>query len=265
MDGFKLYWHSMCMLMKSRLQYPLSFFLQTLAQIVMQGGELLAVLLIIDRFDTLNQWSGGDLLFFFGLMSVIFYLTECFARGVTCFPPLVQQGKLDTFLLRPRGVLAQALCYQMDPRRVGTVAVGAATMLMGAAQAQVAWTGLKLLALLEAVAAGGVMIMGLFLIDAMLSIHSVKSIEVVNVLTYGGRSACQYPLDIYPKPLKTLFLFVAPFGLTVHAPAAYILGKNLFGWPDWTAFVTPLSGPLFFGAMYLLFQRAMRYYRSTGS
>ena len=46
MDGFKLYWHSMCMLMKSRLQYPLSFFLQTLAQIVMQGGELLAVLLI---------------------------------------------------------------------------------------------------------------------------------------------------------------------------------------------------------------------------
>ena len=243
MDGFKLYWHSMCMLMKSRLQYPLSFFLQTLAQIVMQGGELLAVLLIIDRFDTLNQWSGGDLLFFFGLMSVIFYLTECFARGV----------------------LAQALCYQMDPRRVGTVAVGAAAMLMGAAQAQVAWTGLKLLALLEAVAAGGVMIMGLFLIDAMLSIHSVKSIEVVNVLTYGGRSACQYPLDIYPKPLKTLFLFVAPFGLTVHAPAAYILGKNLFGWPDWTAFVTPLSGPLFFGAMYLLFQRAMRYYRSTGS
>ena len=162
-------------------------------------------------------------------------------------------------------MLAQALCYQMDPRRVGTVAVGAAAMLMGAAQAQVAWTGLKLLALLEAVAAGGVMIMGLFLIDAMLSIHSVKSIEVVNVLTYGGRSACQYPLDIYPKPLKTLFLFVAPFGLTVHAPAAYILGKNLFGWPDWTAFVTPLSGPLFFGAMYLLFQRAMRYYRSTGS
>ena len=265
MDGFKLYWHSMCMLMKSRLQYPLSFFLQTLAQIVMQGGELLAVLLIIDRFDTLNQWSGGDLLFFFGLMSVIFYLTECFARGVTCFPPLVQQGKLDTFLLRPRGVLAQALCYQMDPRRVGTVAVGAAAMLMGAAQAQVAWTGLKLLALLEAVAAGGVMIMGLFLIDAMLSIHSVKSIEVVNVLTYGGRSACQYPIDVYPLALRAIFLLIAPFGMVIHAPAAYILEKPLFGWPAWTAFVCPLMGGVCFGVMYALFRFALRYYRSTGS
>ena len=109
MDTIRLYLHSMRMLIRSQLQYPFSFFLQTLAQLVMEGGEMLAVVLLVDRFDHLNQWGAGDLYFFFGLMSVTFYLTECFGRGITGnFPYLVRTGQLDTFLLRPRGVLTQA-------------------------------------------------------------------------------------------------------------------------------------------------------------
>lgn len=104
MDTIRLYLHSMRMLIRSQLQYPLSFFLQTLAQLVMEGGEMLAVILLVDRFEHLNQWGAGDLYFFFGLMSVTFYLTECFGRGITGnFPYLVRTGQLDTFLVRPRG------------------------------------------------------------------------------------------------------------------------------------------------------------------
>ena len=80
----------MQMLMKSQLQYPVSFLMQTLAQLVMEGGEFMAVLLIVDRFDHLNQWTPGNLYFFFGMMSVTFYLTEIFGRGITGnFPSLV--------------------------------------------------------------------------------------------------------------------------------------------------------------------------------
>ena len=265
MDTIRLYFRSMKMLLKSHLQYPASFFLQLCSQAIMLGGELMAVLLIIDRFDALNQWTGGDLLFFFGVMSVTFYIMECFARGVTNFGPLVQKGTLDIFLLRPRGVLTQVICYQLDPRRLTAILVGVAAMIMGSGQSGIEWTALKALALAESIAFGGLVVLGLFFIEAMFSIRSVKSIEVVNALTYGGRSACQYPIDIYPGPLKLLFTAVAPFALTIHMPVSYILGKNLFGWPDAAAFFCPLIGGAFFFIMYLLFQHAMRYYRSTGS
>jgi hypothetical protein len=66
----------MGILIKCQLQYPLSFLLQTLAQLIMEGGEMLAVILLVNRFDHLNRWTGGDLYFFFGLMSVTFYLTD---------------------------------------------------------------------------------------------------------------------------------------------------------------------------------------------
>ena len=117
----------------------------------------------------------------------------------------------------------------------------------------------------ESVLLGSLLVMALFLIEAVFCIHSVKSVELVNALTYGGRSACQYPIDIYPRPLRLLFTVIAPFALVLHVPAAYILGKPLYGWPDAAAFLCPLAGAAAFALLYAVFQRAMRYYRSTGS
>ena len=266
MDTFRLYCRSMSMLIKSQLQYPLSFLMQTLAQLVMEGGEMMALILLIDRFDRLNQWGPGDLYFFFGVMSVSFYLTEIFGRGVTGnFPYLVRTGQLDTILLRPRGVLTQVLCSAADPRRITCIAVGVVSLVLGSRLSEIAWSPLKALLLAEIFFFSFWLLLGLFMIEAILCIHSVKSVEIANTLTYGGRSACEYPSDIYPRPLRILFTVIAPFALVMHVPASAILDKTLFGWPMWAAFVTPLSGLVLFGVMYLLFRKAMRFYRSTGS
>jgi len=109
------------------------------------------------------------------------------------------------------------------------------------------------------------LILALFMIEAIFMIYSVKSVELVNALSYGGRSACEYPIDIYPRPLRILFTAVAPFALVLHVPSAYILEKPLYGWPSWTAFVCPLAGAVFFGLIYVVFRKAMTHYRSTGS
>ena len=266
MDTIKLYLHSMRMLIRSQLEYPASFIMQTLAQLVMEGGEMMAVILLVDRFERMNRWEAGDLFFFFGLMSVTFYLTECFGRGITGnFPNLVRTGQLDTFLARPRGTLTQVLCSAVDPRRIACIAVGITAMGIGCGMSRVTWSLPKALLLAEAVICGFFLLLGLFTIEGIFCIYSVKSVELVNALTYGGRSACEYPVDTFPRPLRVLFTAVAPFALTLQQPGSVILDKPLFDWPVWTAFLSPLSGPAIFGLIWLWFQRTMRYYRSTGS
>ena len=266
MNTLRLYFKSIGMLLKSQLQYPSSFIMQTLAQLVMEGGEMMVVILIVDRFESLKGWSGGNLYFFFGIMSVSFYLTELFGRGITGdFPTMVRTGRLDTFLIRPRGILTQVLCGGTDPRRITCIAVGVAALIMGSNLSGIVWSPLKVLALVESIAMSCLLILGLFMIEAIFSIFSVKSVELVNAITYGGRSACQYPIDIYPLPLRALFTVIAPFALTMHVPASWILDKTLYGWPVWTAFVTPLAGAVVFAVMTALFHLAMRHYRSTGS
>ena len=266
MNTLKLYYKSIGMLLRSHLQYPSSFIMQTIAQLVMEGGEMLAVILIVDRFGSLKEWSGGDLFFFFGIMSVSFYLTEMFGRGITGdFPSMVRTGRLDTFLVRPRGILTQVMCAGTDPRRITCVAVGVTAIIMGSNISGIQWTPLKALALAESIAMSCLLILGLFMIEAIFSIFSVKSVELVNAITYGGRSACQYPINVYPLPLRALFTVIVPFALTLHVPASYIMDKPLYGWPTWTAFVTPLSGVLVFCIMTVVFHLGMRHYRSTGS
>ena len=266
MNTIRLYIKSIGMLLKSHLQYPSSFFMQTLTQLVMEGSEMMVVILVVDRFDRLKNWSGGNLYFFFGMMAVSFYLTEMFGRGITGdFPMMVRTGRLDTFLTRPRGVLTQVLCGGTDPRRITCVAVGVAALIMGSNLSGIVWTPLKVFVLLESIAMSCLLILGLFMIEAIFCIFSVKSVELVNAITYGGRSACQYPIDIYPLPLRVLFTVFAPFALTMHVPAAWIMDKPLYGWPVWTAVVTPFSGAVVFTIMTGLFHLALRHYRSTGS
>lgn len=266
MDTIKLYLHSMRMLIRSQLEYPASFILQTIAQLVMEGGEMLAVILLVDRFERMNRWVAGDLFFFFGIMSVTFYLTECFGRGITGnFPYLIRTGQLDTFLARPRGILTQVLCSAVDPRRITCIAVGIAALVMGCQLSHVTWTVLKAALFAEAVVCGFFLLLGLFTVEGIFCIYSVKSVELVNALTYGGRSACQYPVDAFPRPLRVLFTVLAPFALTLQQPASVILDKPLFDGPVWTAFLSPLSGIVVFALVWLWFQRTMRYYRSTGS
>ena len=266
MNTVRLYIRSMGILLKSQMQYPLSFLLQTLAQLIMEGGEMLAVILLVNRFDHLRQWTAGDLYFFFGLMSVTFYITECFGRGITGdFPSMVRTGQLDTLLIRPRGILTQVLCSAVDPRRMTCIAVGTVSLILGSRLSHVEWTAANILLLAESIFCGFWLILGLFLIEAILCIHSVKSVEIANALTYGGRSACQYPADAFPRSLRMLFTVIAPFALVMHIPASRILGKSIFGWPTWAAWISPLSGLVLFAVMVLLFSKAMRFYRSTGS
>ena len=257
--------HAMRLNLRSAAQYRASFLMATLSQLVMTLGDLLAVLVLMERFTGLGQWTPGEILFFFGVMQVTFSLVEFLARGVTDFPPQVGSGKFDAMLLRPRGLLTQVACSQLDPRRLGIMIVGLAAMVMASAKLHIAWTLGKIVLLLVAVVGSFLLLTGLFLIEATAAFFSVKSIEMINVVTYGGRTACQYPVDIYPGPLRTLFTWVAPFGLCMHLPVSFLLGKPMMDVPLWAAYIAPLTGAAFFLIMTVVWKIGVKHYRSTGS
>ena len=257
--------HAMHLNLRSAAQYRASFLMATASQLVMTLGDLIAVLVLMERFTGLGQWQPGEILFFFGVMQVTFALVEFLARGITSFPPLVSSGRFDAMLLRPRRLLTQVACSQMDPRRLGVMIVGAAAMALASARLHILWTAEKAALLILAVLGSFLLLTGLFLIEATVSFFSVKSIEMINVVTYGGRTACQYPVDIYPAPLRTLFMYVAPFGLCMHLPVSVLLGKPLLDVPVWAAYLAPLTGGVFFLIMTLVWRVGVRHYRSTGS
>ena len=257
--------HSLKMLWKSAAQYRSSLVMQVIAQLIMTAGDLLAVLVLMDRFLHIGRWQPAEVLFFFGVMQLTFAVTECFNRGLGTFHNMIGTGSFDTVLLRPRNLLLQVICSQVDPRRFGSFSVGVAAVVLASRTLRLRWSGAKLLLLGETVLGSLMLLMGLFLIEATVCFFSVRSIEMVNTLTYGGRTTCQYPIDIYPKPLRLLFLYVAPIALCMHLPVSIILEKPMFDIPGWCAYLTPLAGLIFFLLMARCWYFGVRRYRSTGS
>jgi len=257
--------HSVRMLMKSAMQYRSSLLMQVIAQFVMTGGELMAVTVLLSRFRVVGHWGASEIMFFFGVMQASFALTELFGRGIAAFQGFVGRGEFDSVILRPRPLLLQVMCSQLDPRRIGSFLVGAAAVAMAATQLEITWTVGKLLLMAEVVVCSVLLLLGLFLIEATMCFFSVKSIEMVNVLTYGGRSTCQYPVDIFPTPLRVLFSYVAPVALCMHWPVSWVLEQPMVDMAQGWYYVTPLAGGVFFALMASVWYAGAKHYRSTGT
>jgi ABC-2 type transport system permease protein len=245
------------------MQYRASLLMQVLAQFVMTAGEMLAVVVLLSRFKVVGHWGAGEIMFFFGVMQSSFALTELFGRGITSFPWFVQRGEFDALILRPRPLLVQVMVSQLDPRRLGGVIVGVIAMLVAGSRLNIAWTAAKALLLTEVVVCCMMLLLGLFMIEATVSFFSVKSIEMVNILTYGGRTACQYPVDVYPNVLRFLFTYLAPFAMCMHWPVSYVIGAPMVALPTWPYFVTPLAGAVFFAVMNLILFRSFIFRRKS--
>lgn len=257
--------HAMRMNLKSAAQYRVSFLMQNISQFVMVGGEFLAVVVLMTRFTSLGQWSAYEIMFYWGVMQLTFSLCECLGRGISTFAYYVGNGDFDTILLRPKSLLQQVVAHRLDPRRLGGMIVGGGAIALACTHLGIVWTAEKIGLTLIAALGGFFLILGLFLIEATVSFFSVRSIEMVNVLTYGGRQTCQYPVDIYPKPLRILFTWVAPFALSMHLPISVVLGKPLFDVPMALVWLAPLAGPVFFLLMTRVWYMGARHYRSTGT
>ncbi len=262
----KYVFHAFRMQWRCATEYRMSFWMQTLAQLAMSSGELLGVVVLLNRFTSAGQWSADEVLFFFGMMHLTFAVTECIGRGLTMFARIVQAGEFDQMLLRPRNLLVQVLCSRTDPRRLGTAVLGIVLMCISVTRLQIPWTFARTILLLLSAAGTVMLLLGLFLIQATAAFLSIQSIEAVNVLTYGGRTACEYPLDIYPKPLRLLFMYIAPFGLCMHWPVSVLLRHPMLTWAEWTAFIAPMAGVAFFFLIAYVWRKfGIRHYCSTGT
>ena len=107
----------------------------------------------------------------------------------------------------------------------------------------------------------------LFVFQATLSFWTVESLEIMNMLTYGGVEASQYPLTIYEDWFRKFFTFVIPLGCVSYFPVVAILGiDDPLGTTRLFQVLAPATGMLFLGLSLLFFHFVgLRHYQSTGS
>jgi len=252
--------------LRGQVQYRVSFALQVASSFTSTFVELLALLILFRTFNDLGGWSVGEVAFLYGLASVAFALAELFGEGLEDASRMIREGEFDRVLTRPVASLLQVLTADIQLRRIGRLTQGLLAFGLAQRWTVIDWTPLKGLLLLGAIGSTTVVFLTVFLIGASICFWTVESSEFQNIFTYGGTELASNPLQIYPRLLQGIFLYIVPLGLTTYYPALHILAKpDPLSLPPFVPFLAPLVAALFLGVGLIVWEFGMRHYQSTGS
>lgn len=256
-----LYWKYVKILFKSQLEYRTSFILLSIGQIFVPFSVFLGIYFLFQRFQEIKGWSLWEVALCYGIIHIAFSLTECFARGFDNFSRLVVTGDFDRILVRPRSTIVQVLGSQFEFTRIGRLFQAVVIFIIALTKVQIDWNIIKILTFILMIISGIFIFAGIYMIGATICFFTIEGLEVINILTDGGREISQYPINIYKDWVKKLFTFVIPYGVVNYLPLLYVLGKNnqvIYAF-------TPLLGILFIIPCILIWNYGVKHYLSTGS
>ena len=228
---------------------------------------MVAVWALFDRFGDVQGWRIGEVALFYGLVNCMFAIADALGRGFDVLgTEFLRTGTFDRLLLRPRPLALQLMGHDVRVSRLGRLMQGVAVLAFGTAQAGVVWTSDAVAIALFALAGGVALFLGILVLQGTLSFWTVESLEVANVLSYGGVQAAQYPLALYARWFRRVLTFAVPLACVAYYPVLAILGKaDPLGAPGWAGMVSPLAGFVFLAAAFGAWRIGLRHYASTGS
>lgn len=265
---FAIYLRLLRVQFRSQLQYRASFLFLLFGTGLVSVLEFSSLALVMQRFDTIRGWTVGEVAFLYGLVEIAFGLMDMTFSGFDPqrFGQEVRKGTFDQVLLRPVPVTVQVLGSDFALRRVGKILTGFGILGFAFSSTAIAWTPLKLL--LVPVMIGSMLCFfgGLFVVGATITFWTVESIEVMNILTYGGSYVISHPMHILQNWLRNFFTFVVPAIFLNYYPALYILEKtDPLGMPAWAPFAAPVVGVGTLLLSLVFWQHGVRSYQSAGS
>ena len=267
MNALALYGRYAATSVRAQFSYAGMLAMMSFGQFLVTIIEFLGIWALFRRFDHIVGWRLGDVALFYGLVSVTFSIGDAITRGFDVFGSVfVRTGAFDRLLLRPRSLTLQLMGYELRLTRVGRMAQGIAVFAWGAAVTHFAFTPAAVAILAFAVIGGVAMFSGLFVMQASLAFWTVESLEAVNIFTYGGEAAAEYPMNVYAGWFRNFLTFVVPVGCVTYLPMLAAMGRSdPLGAPDWILPLAPLAGFAFLAVGLFIWRFGVRHYTSTGS
>jgi ABC-2 type transport system permease protein len=249
---------------RSQLRYRISLCFNLLGYFVIFWSEFAAIWILFRHFGTLAGWTMEEVLVCYGLAHLSYACSEFFSRGFEFLAPLTRRGDYDRYLLRPVDTAIQLAGFEFALHRLGRVLQALIVLVYALARlgSRVTLPGLVLLA--WAFLGGSALFSGAYVLQGSVGMKTLQNIEAFNILTNGGPEMAQFPMSIYPRPMRLFFTFIVPLAGVVYYPSLTFLHKHgalppLLGW------ITPLGGIAFLAIALLAFKRAEKSYVSTGS
>ncbi len=264
---WSLYWRLVGARIRAQMQYKVSFWLDLAGFALITGLEFAIVAILFTRFRSLGGWGIAEVALLYGLTETAFSFAEMTGRGFDApFEKMMQQGTFDSILTRPLDSFFQVLASEFQLRRLGRTLQALIVLGFALSQVPIVWTPAKLVLLPLTIISGTTIYLGLIVIGATICFWTIKTPEVINAFTFGGNTMISYPLGIYNRWIRNVFLFVIPVAFVNYPTALFLLGRtDPYGLSPWLAWAAPLVAVLFLSIALGIWRIGVSKYTSSGS
>ena len=248
---------------KSSFQFKGNMLMVSFSSVLVSISEILAIFLLFQRFESVGYWGFYETALMFGIITTVFSFTECFGRGFDEFATLIKHGDLDRLMVRPVNLVYQIFGSKIEFSKLARVILGLIVSVIAIINLGITWTLSKIIVLISTYICGCLVILGVMMIGAGISVFSVENLEFINIITNGAKEISYYPINIYNKWLSRIFTFIIPVACFNYLPLSYIMGYGSL--PQIVYALSPLIGALFIIPCALFFLWALKKYQSTGT
>lgn len=261
----KLYFQLVGAGIRAQMQYRFAFVMRIIGLITTYMGMAITTWVMLNRFESLAGWSFPELLFLLALAIVSWGVCITFFFQFNNMDEYIVNGTFDRFLVRPINPFFHFLAMRFDIGSLGQFVFSIGAFIIVSMAIDIHWTMGKILFLISSVIGGSLILGGLLVIIAALAFWTTKSQQLYWVVIYPSRNLINYPLAIYPKILRMIFVFVIPFAFINYFPALVILDKVSDDIPVFLGYLSGPIGVLFFLIAYGFWMLGFKHYKSAGS
>jgi len=276
MKRVKLYFMFVAQHLKKMLQYRADFLIGVLSFVFIQAAGILFLDILV-RETGLFTWTYYELLVIYAMFQIPRGIDHLLTDNLWMVSFYIRRGLFDKYLTRPMPVLWHILIERFQPEAFGELIVGSAILSYALPHLSVSLDFLSVVYLVVFVLLGALIYTSIKIITASIAFWTKDSHSVMQS-AYEVAMFTKNPLEIYPKPLRFLLVYVLPFGFTSFYPTIFLLSKFSDGsvlteGMDWILIKTPLGMLLqagvtafaLLGISLLIWKKGLSRYESAGS
>lgn len=266
MAFLSLYGSYVKMFFKARMEYRFSFFSGMFANFYCYFITYTTFWVITQQFGTIDGWQFEDMTILYGLNLLTYAIAGVlFWYTVFHLDNEITSGNLDSYLIRPMGLIKQMICRRFGDTFLGQILVTAIFMIMAVAKISYQMTFFSYIYLALAILGGVLIQAGAMIILGSLSFWMLRSRDLGDIVYYDMRTFVHYPLSIFPSFIRITLTYILPWAIINYYPSLIVLQKVQTTEELVLGMLSPVIGVLFFLLSLFVFHRGLRRYAGSGS
>ncbi len=251
----------------AKMEYKFSFFFMLFALSWYYIGQIGVILVVLNKFNTINGWTLGEMAFLYGLMVFSQALTTFIFSSLNHFEGQIIEGTFDRLLLRPLSPLGQILAGNFDLSSIAHLLIGSVALYYGSTMANIDWTFDKILFFMLVITGAALIQGGIRIAVSAVTFWTLRNRSLVHILIFSSKEFILYPVSIFNQWVQIFLTVVFPIAFINFYPSHYFLDKetgDLLFHPA-IQYMTPVVGIIVFALSFLLWRTGINRYQSVGN